>query len=433
MTHAQDTTQAQAALLRNDSGIAAPVTDSCCEAASIIDPLSTTTEGLVPHEKLREAATPKASLIALDRPPAQPAKGYTHPASIAGSRAGGPRYWPADLTDVRPEEWAQMSPRHVAEFAGKTEVWLLLEAAQQHIAELTEQIAAQGLDKQLLQAKVDALQSRMDHADQVIDDLAAETRGLRVSSLREAMERAAAARKPCALIVGDTRVQVSYHGIKWYHDLQKPGQVSQSLTIEEFDLILERDLAIAVPSAQRDTVMAQAVKEKMVSVPRERLNSATLLQIPIDELQEQAIELLCEPCDEPAEQHQDGPAAYLVTDVHDQKKALRAGAEGIERHRNAGSTLIALYAHLESGEIDKLREQLKQKTEALDTAKEMLLGHVDRFRKANEKLAERDALIDRLRNHLTEKGVLGELGPEPFQILNIETPERATQTKAVKP
>lgn len=32
-----------------------------------------------------------------------------------------------------------MSPKHVAEFAGVTEVWLLLEAAQKHIAELQQE------------------------------------------------------------------------------------------------------------------------------------------------------------------------------------------------------------------------------------------------------------------------------------------------------
>lgn len=37
------------------------------------------------------------------------------------------------------------------------------------------------------------------------------------------------------------------------------------------------------------------------------------------------------------------PAAYLVTDIHGQKKALRAGAEGIERHRSSGSILEPLY------------------------------------------------------------------------------------------
>ncbi|ASN67972.1 hypothetical protein 9F7_82 [uncultured Caudovirales phage] len=42
-------------------------------------------------------------------------------------------------------------------------------------------------------------------------------------------------------------------------------------------------------------------------------------------------------------------------------------------------------------------------------------------------LAERDALLDRLRNHLIAKGVLDKFGPELFQILNIEAPERAAR------
>jgi len=45
-------------------------------------------------------------------------------------------------------------------------------------------------------------------------------------------------------------------------------------------------------------------------------------------------------------------------------------------------------------------------------------------------LAERDALLDRLRNHLIAKGMLAEFGPELFQILNIEAPERASLVKS---
>ncbi|WP_176257440.1 hypothetical protein [Pseudomonas sp. R16(2017)] len=78
MTHAQHTTQAETALLRNASGSATLVNNSCCAAARIIAPSSSTTEGLVPHEKLREAATPNAALTAQNRPPAQPAVGYRH-------------------------------------------------------------------------------------------------------------------------------------------------------------------------------------------------------------------------------------------------------------------------------------------------------------------------------------------------------------------
>ncbi|WP_092145352.1 MULTISPECIES: hypothetical protein [unclassified Pseudomonas] len=47
-----------------------------------VAPSSNTTEALIPHEKLREADTPNATLIAQNRPPAQPAVGYTHPECI---------------------------------------------------------------------------------------------------------------------------------------------------------------------------------------------------------------------------------------------------------------------------------------------------------------------------------------------------------------
>jgi hypothetical protein len=49
----------------------------CCAAAGIIAPISATAKALIPHEKLREAATPDATLIAQNRPPAQPVVGYT--------------------------------------------------------------------------------------------------------------------------------------------------------------------------------------------------------------------------------------------------------------------------------------------------------------------------------------------------------------------
>jgi hypothetical protein len=73
------TTQASTALLCTANGVDTLETNSlCCAAAGIITPLSATTEVLIPHEKLREAATPDATLIAQNRPPAQPVVGYTH-------------------------------------------------------------------------------------------------------------------------------------------------------------------------------------------------------------------------------------------------------------------------------------------------------------------------------------------------------------------
>ncbi|UDI91177.1 hypothetical protein [Pseudomonas sp. IAC-BECa141] len=79
MTHAQNATHRLAALLRNNNGIATPVNNSSCAAASIIASSRSTAEGLIPHEKLREAATPKATLIAQNRPPAQLVKGDKRP------------------------------------------------------------------------------------------------------------------------------------------------------------------------------------------------------------------------------------------------------------------------------------------------------------------------------------------------------------------
>ncbi|KMM83299.1 hypothetical protein TU78_19125 [Pseudomonas taetrolens] len=68
------------ALLRNASGIAAPVKNSlCCAAAGITKAFRATAGGLIPHIKLREAARIDAPLNAQNRPPAQPVVGCTHP------------------------------------------------------------------------------------------------------------------------------------------------------------------------------------------------------------------------------------------------------------------------------------------------------------------------------------------------------------------
>lgn len=76
----QHSTQSTTALLRKETSVDTIETNSlCCAAAGIIAPSRSTTEALTPHEKLREAATPNATLIAQNRPPAQPAVGYTHP------------------------------------------------------------------------------------------------------------------------------------------------------------------------------------------------------------------------------------------------------------------------------------------------------------------------------------------------------------------
>ncbi|MGA5482125.1 hypothetical protein ACPCIT_06285 [Pseudomonas siliginis] len=82
----QHDTQSPTALLRKETSVDTPETNSlCCAAAGIIALSSSTTEALIPHEKLREAATPNATLIAQNRPPAQPAVGYTPPDSNSAS------------------------------------------------------------------------------------------------------------------------------------------------------------------------------------------------------------------------------------------------------------------------------------------------------------------------------------------------------------
>ncbi len=80
---AQDYIEETPASLHEGRGVDAQKTKSlCCEAAGIIPPSSSHAEALVPHDKLREAAPADATLIAKNRPHAQPAMGYTHPSAI---------------------------------------------------------------------------------------------------------------------------------------------------------------------------------------------------------------------------------------------------------------------------------------------------------------------------------------------------------------
>jgi hypothetical protein len=75
----QHTSQSTTALLCEEVSVDTLETNSlCCETAGIIALSCSTTEAPIPHEKLREAATPNATLIAQNRPPAQPAVGYTY-------------------------------------------------------------------------------------------------------------------------------------------------------------------------------------------------------------------------------------------------------------------------------------------------------------------------------------------------------------------
>lgn len=80
MKNIQNNTEALSALLRTADSVDTLVTNSlCCVAVGIIVPLPPTADVLIPHEKLREAATPNATLTAQNRPLAQLAQGYKRP------------------------------------------------------------------------------------------------------------------------------------------------------------------------------------------------------------------------------------------------------------------------------------------------------------------------------------------------------------------
>lgn len=77
MTHTLTRHQNRTALLRINCSITAQKTNSlCCAAAGITALCRSTTEVLIPHDKLREAATTNITLIAQVRSLAQPAQGY---------------------------------------------------------------------------------------------------------------------------------------------------------------------------------------------------------------------------------------------------------------------------------------------------------------------------------------------------------------------
>ncbi|EJN18697.1 hypothetical protein [Pseudomonas sp. GM80] len=88
----QHNTQSMTALLREEPSVDPIETNSlCCVAAGIIAPISATTEVLIPHEKLREAPSHEATLIAQDRPLAQLVVGYGQVLDTTASQAEPPQ------------------------------------------------------------------------------------------------------------------------------------------------------------------------------------------------------------------------------------------------------------------------------------------------------------------------------------------------------
>jgi len=109
---------------------------------------------------------------------------------------------------------------------------------------------------------------------------------------------------------------------------------------------------------------------EMVSVPREWLNSVALLQMPLDELQEQAIQHLCEPCDEPTTHPHPEPLAWMVGTAFWWTK--------VEAERDAAETglpIVGLGPMTGATEVERLRVELGYMREERDD----LSAKLDRF------------------------------------------------------
>nr|WP_314877276.1 hypothetical protein [uncultured Pseudomonas sp.] len=117
----------------------------------------------------------------------------------------------------------------------------------------------------------------------------------------------------------------------------------------------------------------------------------------------------------PAQQHHGTPVGEVVAFG----KGLHEIAWAAGRLPSLGAKL---YTHADPAEVERIKAELVESDHAfvrMASEAEKLRAHLE----------ERDALLDRLRDHLIANGVLGEFGPELFQILNIEAPERASLVK----
>jgi len=80
-------TQISSALLCGAACVDAQKTNSlCCAAAGNTACVCANAGAVIPHQKLRRAARPHATLIAQNRPSAQPVVGYTQVQAIAVAR-----------------------------------------------------------------------------------------------------------------------------------------------------------------------------------------------------------------------------------------------------------------------------------------------------------------------------------------------------------
>lgn len=296
----QKNIQSMRALLCNACGVDAQKTKSlCCEAAGIIDPFSATAEALIPHEKLREAASVDATLIARERPPAQPAVGYMPFRVTVDSKQADAQPASAWLLVSHPDgaEWTvrvgskehdrALRPGHLAieplyTHTDSGEIERCYEHALKALEAETDTLRAKlsnacqvGIVKSQEAKAYFALLKRItgnDYQDSLraiaeaailltssepcVHEFIPFTSGcskcgepyastahsehakpVTISRIRESMEESASSGNVAELQIGATHVRVTYHGIKWYHDRMRNGRW-EPLAIQEFDEIL---------------------------------------------------------------------------------------------------------------------------------------------------------------------------------------------------
>lgn len=157
---------------------------------------------------------------------------------------------------------------------------------------------------------------------------------------------------------------------------------------------------------------------EMVSVPRELTREMLNGVCMHPDLARSLWSALLKNAPQPADQHQGEPIAWMVgSAIWWSKPEAEVDADLV------GEPVIPIGPLADAGEVQRLRAELASTNPSLK-------HWMKRAAELSAQLTERDALLDRLRNHLIAKDVLDNFGPELFQILNIEAPERASRMKS---
>ncbi|POF89681.1 hypothetical protein [Pseudomonas putida] len=100
---------------------------------------------------------------------------------------------------------------------------------------------------------------------------------------------------------------------------------------------------------------------QMISVPREWLNSVALLQMPLDELQDQATEFL-------AEQHQGEPVARVEVGADRNACVTITDNDWLRELKDkAAHQIVPLYAHADPAEVERLRAVIEQQKNLIES------------------------------------------------------------------